>query len=130
MTHGDNNGLVMPPRIAPVQVIVIPVAQHKPGVIEKAGELLDALKKAGIRAKADFSDQSPGWKFAEHEMKGVPLRIEIGPRDIEAGQCLAVRRDNGEKCPIALNELTDKVAGLKNSRRKRRRFRKDHVVRR
>jgi prolyl-tRNA synthetase len=105
MTHGDNSGLILPPRIAPVQAVVIPIAQHKEGVTEKARELLDALKKAGIRAKADFSDQSPGWKFAEHEMKGVPLRIELGPKDIEAGSCVAVRRDNGEKIVLSLDEL-------------------------
>ncbi len=112
MTHGDNSGLILPPRIAPTQVIVIPVAQHKEGVTEKAQELLDMLKAAGIRAKADFSDQSPGWKFAEWEMKGVPLRVEIGPKDIEAGQCVAVRRDNGEKIFIAINNLSATIPGL------------------
>ena len=112
MTHGDNNGLVLPPRIAPVQVIVVPVAQHKEGVTEKATELYDALKSAGIRAKIDLSDNSLGWKCAQYEMKGVPLRIEIGPRDIENGVCMAVRRDNGEKISIALSELTAKVPEL------------------
>jgi len=112
MTHGDNSGLVLPPRIAPVQVIVIPVAAHKPGVTEKAEELLAALKTAGIRAKGDFSDNSPGWKFAEHEMKGIPLRIEVGPRDIEAGVCVAARRDSGEKLTIALDALAETVPGL------------------
>ena len=112
MTHGDNNGLVLPPRIAPVQVIVVPVAQHKEGVTEKATELYDALKAAGIRAKIDLSDNSLGWKCAQYEMKGVPLRIEIGPRDIENGVCMAVRRDNGEKTSVALSELTSKVPEL------------------
>ena len=112
MTHGDNSGLVLPPRIAPVQVIVLPIAQHKPGVTEKAEELVERLKKAGIRAKGDFSENSPGWKFAEWEMKGVPLRIEIGPRDMEAGQCLAVRRDNGEKISVSLDELEERVPQL------------------
>ena len=112
MTHGDNSGLVLPPRIAPVQVIVLPIAQHKPGVTEKAEELVERLKKAGIRAKGDFSENSPGWKFAEWEMKGVPLRIEIGPRDMEAGQCLAVRRDNGEKLSVSLDELEERVPQL------------------
>ena len=112
MTHGDNNGLVLPPRIAPVQVIVVPVAQHKEGVTEKATELYDALKAAGIRAKIDLSDNSLGWKCAQYEMKGVPLRIEIGPRDIENGVCMAVRRDNGEKISVALSELTAKVPEL------------------
>ena len=112
MTHGDNSGLVLPPRIAPVQVVVIPIASHKEGVIEKATELLETLKVAGIRAKADLSDQSPGWKFAEHEMKGIPLRIEIGPKDIENGQCVAARRDNGEKVTIPLGELAATVPEL------------------
>ena len=112
MAHGDNNGLVLPPRIAPVQVIVVPVAQHKEGVTEKATELYDALKAAGIRAKIDLSDNSLGWKCAQYEMKGVPLRIEIGPRDIENGVCMAVRRDNGEKTSVALSELTSKVPEL------------------
>ena len=112
MTHGDNNGLVLPPRIAPVQVIVVPVAQHKEGVTEKATELYDALKAAGIRAKIDLSDNSLGWKCAQYEMKGVPLRIEIGPRDIENGVCMAVRRDNGEKISVELSELTAKVPEL------------------
>ena len=112
MTHGDNNGLSLPPRIAPVQVIVIPVAAHKPGVLEKADELVSRLKASGVRVKSDKSDQSPGWKFAEHEMKGVPLRIEIGPKDIENMQCMAARRDNGEKCPIPLSELEVRVKAL------------------
>ena len=109
MTHGDNNGLSLPPRIAPMQVIVIPVASHKPGVLEKAAELVSRLKAAGIRVKSDISDQSPGWKFAEYEMKGVPLRIEIGPKDIEKDQCVAARRDNGDKLPIPLSELETRV---------------------
>ncbi|MDR1438981.1 MAG: proline--tRNA ligase [Clostridiales bacterium] len=112
MTHGDNSGLVVPPRIAPVQIAVIPVASHKPGVNEKAGELLAALLDAGLRAKADFGDNSPGWKFAEHEMKGVPLRIEIGPRDIESGTCLAARRDSGEKIPLPLGGVAGRAREL------------------
>jgi len=112
MTHGDNNGLNLPPRIAPVQAVVIPVAAHKEGVLEKAEELVTRLKAAGIRVKCDTSDQSPGWKFAEHEMKGVPLRIEIGPKDIENNQCVACRRDTGEKNPISLDKLEENVALL------------------
>ena len=112
MTHGDNSGLVLPPRIAPVQVIVVPVAQHKEGVVEKATELYEAIKAAGFRAKIDTSDNSLGWKCAQYEMKGVPLRIEIGPRDIENGVCMAVRRDNGEKITVKLDELTDRLPGL------------------
>ena len=111
MTHGDNRGLVMPPRVAPVQVVVIPIAQHKPGVTDKALELVDRLKAAGFRVKADVSDQSPGWKFAEYEMKGVPLRLEIGPKDMENNQCVLVRRDNGEKIPVSLDALETEVAG-------------------
>ncbi len=112
MTHGDNNGLVLPPRIAPVQVIVVPVAQHKPGVIEKAGEIYDKLKAAGIRVKLDDSDNSLGWKCAQYEMRGVPLRVEIGPRDIENSVCMAVRRDNGEKVSVALDELEARIPEL------------------
>ena len=112
MTHGDNNGLVLPPNIAPIQVIVLPIAAHKPGVTEKAQELVDRLKAAGIRVKGDFSDNSPGWKFANWEMKGVPLRIEIGPKDMENGQCVAVRRDNREKTFLSLDELEARIPGL------------------
>jgi len=112
MTHGDNNGLVLPPKIAPTQVIIVPIAVHKGGVTEKATELLGKLKDAGLRVKADFSDNSPGWKFAEYEMKGIPLRIEIGPKDIENEQCVAVRRDNGEKIFVPLAELEEKVKEL------------------
>jgi len=112
MAHGDNNGLVLPPRIAPVQVIVIPIAAHKAGVLDKAEEMINRLKAAGIRTKIDTSDQSPGWKFAEHEMKGVPLRIEIGPKDVENDQCIAVRRDNGAKQAILLSDIEQQVDEL------------------
>ena len=112
MTHGDDNGLILPPRVAPTQVIVVPVAAHKPNVNEKAQEIVDCLKAAGIRVKADFSEQSPGWKFAEYEMKGVPLRIEVGPRDIENGVCVAVRRDDGSKTQIPFGELASAVPSL------------------
>ena len=112
MTHGDNNGLVLPPKVAPTQVIVLPIAQHKPGVTEKALEVVDRLKQAGIRVKADISDQSPGWKFAEYEMKGIPLRLEIGPKDIEQGQCVLVRRDNREKTFVRLDDLENAVPAM------------------
>ena len=112
MTHGDNNGLVLPPQVAPIQVIVIPVASHKPCVTEKADELIARLKAAGLRVRGDFSDNSPGWKFAQYEMKGVPLRVEIGPKDIEAGHCVAVRRDNGEKIVVPLEELEARIPEL------------------
>ena len=105
MAHGDNNGLVLPPAVAPIQVIVLPVAQHKPGVLEAANALRDRLLAAGLRAKIDDSDNSMGWKCAQYEMKGVPLRVEIGPRDIENGQCVMVRRNDGEKSFVALSEL-------------------------
>ncbi|MCI7637200.1 MAG: proline--tRNA ligase [Oscillibacter sp.] len=112
MTHGDNNGLVLPPRIAPIQVVVVPVAQHKPGVIEKATELYERLKAAGVRVKIDVSDNSLGWKCAQYEMKGVPLRIELGPRDIENNVCMAVRRDNGEKISVSLDEIDGRIHEL------------------
>ena len=110
MTHGDNNGLVLPPHVAPIQVIIVPVAQHKEGVLEKAGELYDTLKAAGIRVKMDDSDNSLGWKCAQWEMKGVPVRLEIGPRDMENNQCVAVRRDNREKVTINIDELAASVS--------------------
>lgn len=110
MTHGDNNGLVLPPHVAPIQVIIVPVAQHKEGVLEKAGELYDTLKAAGIRVKMDDSDNSLGWKCAQWEMKGVPVRLEIGPRDMENNQCVAVRRDNREKVTINIDQLAASVS--------------------
>ena len=109
MTHGDNNGLVLPPRIAPIQVVVVPVAQHKEGVTEKAKSLYETIKAAGIRTKIDLSDNSLGWKCAQYEMKGVPVRVELGPKDIENGVCMAVRRDNGEKIPVKLEEVTQRL---------------------
>lgn len=108
MTHGDNNGLVLPPAVAPIQAIVIPVAQHKEGVIEKATELQERLKKV-CRVKMDASNNTPGWKFAEYEMKGVPLRIEIGPKDIENNQCVIVTRHNREKTFVSLDNLEETV---------------------
>lgn len=112
MTHGDNNGLVLPPAVAPVQAVIIPIAQHKEGVLDKAAELLEKLKAMGIRAIMDDSDNSPGWKFSEYEMKGVPVRIEIGPKDIEAGQCVIACRYNGEKITASLEDFADKVKEL------------------
>ena len=112
MTHGDDNGLVLPPAIAPIQLGIVPVAQHKDGVIEANQAVMDRLKKAGFRVKMDDSDNSPGWKFAEYEMKGVPLRLEIGPRDIEANQCVLVRRDNREKTVVSLDDLETKIPEL------------------
>lgn len=111
MTHGDDNGLVLPPAVAPIQLVIIPIASHKEGVLDKANELKSKL--AGVcRVKLDDSDNSAGWKFAEYEMKGVPLRLEIGPKDIENNRCVVVRRDNGEKIFVSLDELETKIPEL------------------
>ena len=110
MVHGDNSGLVLPPRIAPVQVCIVPVLQKKPGVLDKAYEIKEVL--SNYRVKVDDSDKSPGWKFSEQEMRGIPLRIEMGPRDIEANQAVIVRRDNGEKTVVSLDEIDAKVGEL------------------
>ncbi|MBQ8078822.1 MAG: proline--tRNA ligase [Oscillospiraceae bacterium] len=109
MTHGDNNGLVLPPAVAPIQVVIVPAAMHKEGVLDKAHEIADALTAAGLRVKLDDSENSPGWKFAEYEMKGVPVRVEIGPRDIAANQCVIVTRHNGEKTAVSLDDLAASV---------------------
>ncbi|MCR5476596.1 MAG: proline--tRNA ligase [Lachnospiraceae bacterium] len=108
MVHGDDRGLVLPPRVAPVQVCIIPIQQKKEGVLEKARELYEELSGT-FRTKLDDSDKSPGWKFSEAEMRGYPVRIELGPKDLEAGRCIIVRRDNGEKIETALTEVSEKV---------------------
>ncbi|MCC5422720.1 proline--tRNA ligase [Clostridium botulinum] len=108
MVHGDNSGLKLPPRIAPTQAVIIPVAQHKEGVLKKAKELKEKLAKV-VRVKLDDSDKMPGWKYSEYEMKGIPLRIEIGPKDIEKNQAVLVRRDNREKTIVSLDEIEIKV---------------------
>ncbi len=113
MSHGDNNGLVLPPKVAPTQVVIIPIAAHKPGVLEKADELTARLAKS-FRVKADKTDNSAGWKFAEYEMKGVPLRLEIGPKDIENNQCVLVRRDNRQKYFVSLDNLEAEIENLLN----------------
>ena len=112
MAHGDQRGLVLPPRVAPIQVVIVPIAAHKGGVIEKAKEIENVLVKAGVRAETDVRDMSPGWKFNEWEMKGVPLRIEIGPRDIENGQVIIMRRDNLEKQTVAIDALKEFIPEL------------------
>ncbi|MEG0899851.1 MAG: proline--tRNA ligase [Oscillospiraceae bacterium] len=117
MTHGDNDGLVLPPAVAPIQVIVIPIAQHKDGVIDKATEIKKRIS-AFCRAKIDVRDYSAGWKFAEYEMKGVPLRLEIGPKDIENNQCVIVRRDNREKYIVSLDNLETEIPKLLEELRK------------
>ena len=109
MSHGDNNGLVLPPAIAPIQVVIIPVQRQKEGVLEAAYALRDRLK-GQFRVKVDDSDNSPGWKFAEYEMKGVPLRIEIGPRDIAEGKCVTVQRHNREKNFDSLENIEELVS--------------------
>ena len=109
MSHGDYNGLILPPAVAPIQAIVVPIAQHKEGVIDAAQALCDRLKAAGIRTNIDVTENSPGWKFAQYEMKGVPVRVEIGPRDIENNCCVLVRRDNGEKVTVSLDGVEDSV---------------------
>ncbi len=111
MTHGDNEGLVLPPDIAPYQVVIVPVASHKEGVLDKAYELKKRLSSF-VRVHLDDRDQSPGWKFSEWEMRGVPLRLEIGPKDIEKDQCVLVRRDNREKSFVPLADLETHIPSL------------------
>lgn len=112
MAHGDQRGLVLPPKVAPIQVVVIPVAAHKEGVLEKATEVAQMLRNAGLRVELDVRDQSPGWKFNEWEMKGVPVRLEIGPRDIENGVATYGRRDTCDKGTLALDSLATSVPAL------------------
>lgn len=110
MVHGDDNGLVLPPRIAPTQVIIVPVQQQKEGVLDKAYELKEVL--SNYKVKVDDSDKSPGWKFSESEMRGIPVRVEIGPRDISENQAVLVRRDTHEKITVSLDEINSKVGEL------------------
>ncbi len=112
MVHGDDSGLVLPPRIAPTQVMVIPIQQKKAGILDKAAEIRDVLKAAGIRTKMDDTDKSPGYKFAEAEIRGIPLRVEIGPRDLENGNCVIVRRDTREKTVCAIEDVTKVAAEI------------------
>lgn len=114
MVHGDDSGLVLPPRIAPTQVMIVPIAQHKEGVLEKAGKLKEVLLTK-FRVKLDDTDKSPGWKFSEQEMRGIPTRIEIGPKDIEANQGVIVRRDTGEKIVVCLDEIEEKLEEVLNN---------------
>ena len=112
MVHGDNSGLKLPPRLAPTQLMIIPIAMHKEGVLDKANELKESLLAKGIRVKLDDSDKTPGFKFSECEMRGVPLRLEIGPKDIENNQCILVRRDTGEKIVSSLENIEKEVVSL------------------
>lgn len=130
MVHGDDNGLVLPPRIAPVQVVIVPVQQQKEGVLDKAFELKGML--SNFRVKVDDSDKSPGWKFSESEMRGIPIRVEIGPRDIEQNQAVLVRRDTHEKIMVSLDELDQQVRDLlddiqKNMYEKAKNHRDEHT---
>ena len=111
MVHGDDSGLVLPPRIAPVQVMVIPIQQQKEGVLDTARDVCERMGKV-CRAKLDDSDKSPGWKFSEQEMRGIPVRIELGPKDIAAGKCVVVRRDTREKIELSLDELETAIPQL------------------
>ncbi len=112
MAHGDSRGLVLPPKVAPVQVVIVPIAAKKGGVIEKCAEVKSALESAGVRVVLDDGEQSPGWKFNEWEMKGVPLRIELGPRDIEEGKALIFRRDTLSKEAYALDGIAEEAVKL------------------
>ena len=130
MVHGDNSGLVLPPKVAPTQVVIIPIQQRKEGVLDKAYELKD--RPSNFRVKVDDTDKSPGWKFAEAEMRGIPVRVEIGPKDIEAGKCVLARRDTGEKLECALDDLEAKIAELmetiqKDMLEKARKHRESHT---
>ncbi len=117
MVHGDNSGLVLPPKIAPTQVAIIPIQQNKEGVLDKAYELKSLLEK-GFKVKVDDTDKSPGWKFSEQEMRGIPVRIELGPKDIEANQCVVVRRDTREKIVVSLDEVAEKLAEILDTMQK------------
>ena len=112
MVHGDDDGLVLPPHVAPVECRIIPIAQHKEGVLDRSYALLDELKKAGYRVKIDDSDKSTGWKFSEQEILGIPTRIEIGPKDIEKNQVVVVRRDTREKIVVSLDEIETKLGEI------------------
>ncbi len=112
MVHGDDDGLVLPPMVAPTQCVVIPIRQKAEGVLDKAAEIRDALKAAGIRVTLDDSDRSPGWKFSDQEMRGFPMRVEIGPKDMEAGQCVLVRRDTREKTVVSIENVAEEAEKL------------------
>ena len=131
MVHGDDDGLVLPPRVAPTQVMVIPVRQDADGVLNKAREVKQILSKH-FRVKIDDSEKSPGWKFSEQEMRGIPVRIELGPKDIENGSCIVVRRDTHEKITVALDELSDKLAeilgAMQSDMLERARLRRDESI--
>ena len=111
MTHGDDNGLILPPAVAPIQVVIIPIAQHKEGVLDKANEIKNRLAET-LRVKLDDGDQSTGWKFSQYEMKGVPVRLEIGPKDMENNSCVLVSRVTREKKFVSLDNVEEEVAAM------------------
>jgi len=113
MVHGDDNGLVLPPAVAPIQAVIVPIRQSEPGVLDACKKLYDTLVKEGVRTKLDDDEsKTPGWKFAEYEMKGVPLRIEVGPRDLAKGECVLTKRVNGEKSVTKLAELPNEIPAV------------------
>ena len=114
MVHGDQRGLVLPPRVAPIQVVVVPIRQNESSVAGTCEDIASKLKQAGIKVELDMRDNSPGWKFNEWEMKGVPIRVEIGPRDVENGKCVVFRRDNCTKEVVELSNLNEYVVNLLN----------------
>ena len=114
MVHGDDNGLVLPPFVAPIQVVIVPIKMNEPGVIAKCKEVKETLENAGIRVKLDASDKTPGWKFAEYEMKGVPLRLEIGPKDLEQNSCMIHKRNDGTKTRYSLDNIVETIKELFN----------------
>lgn len=133
MVHGDDNGLVLPPFVAPIQVVIIPIQQNKEGILDKANDIKERLEKAGYRVNLDDSDRTPGWKYAEHEMKGVPLRLELGPRDLEKNQVVIARRVDGHKSFVKNEDIESEVARLlkethEEMYRKAQEFLKSHIV--
>ena len=112
MVHGDDRGLKLPPRVAPIQCMIVPIAPHKPGVVERSRALFAQLKAAGVRVELDEREQSPGWKFNECELKGIPVRLELGPKDLEQGQAMLVRRDTLEKTAVPLEGIAEAVKRL------------------
>ncbi|HPS19317.1 MAG TPA: His/Gly/Thr/Pro-type tRNA ligase C-terminal domain-containing protein, partial [Bacilli bacterium] len=133
MVHGDDNGLVLPPLVAPIQVVIVPIAQQKPGVIPAAREIYQKYLEAGFRVKLDESDRTPGWKFSEYEMKGVPLRVEVGPRDIEKGIVVLAKRNDGARQEVKTSEMIEASSALltkiqKEMYEKAYRYLLDHVT--
>ena len=133
MAHGDDNGLVLPPLVAPIQVVIVPIAQQKPGVIPAAREIYQKFVDAGFRTKLDESDHTPGWKFSEYEMKGIPLRVEVGPRDIEKGVVVLAKRNDGVKVEVKMDEMIESAKALmdkiqKEMYEKAYRYLLDHIT--